>query len=102
MTLSFGTDRVELVYPGPAHSRDNIVAYFPRHRILFGGCMIQAGDSVGNRSDADMAKWPSSVRKLRAMKAAWVIPGHGERFDPGLIEHTLEVLAEDARQSTQR
>jgi len=93
LSLAFGGDRVEVFYPGRAHAPDNVVAWFPRQRILFGGCLILAGDRVGNRADADLAAWPASVAKLRRFPAAFVIPGHGERYDPELISHTLAVLA---------
>jgi hypothetical protein len=28
-------------FPGAAHSADNVVVYFPKKRLLFGGCMIK-------------------------------------------------------------
>jgi metallo-beta-lactamase class B len=55
--------------------------------------MILAGDSVGNTADADMTEWPKSIEKLRQFKIDLLIPGHGNRMDPQLINHTLEVLA---------
>jgi glyoxylase-like metal-dependent hydrolase (beta-lactamase superfamily II) len=92
LSLTFGTDSLILYYPGPAHAPDNIVAWFPRQQILFGGCMIMAGSRVGNTSDADLKQWPQSVERLRRFPARWIIPGHGTRTDPALIDHTLELL----------
>lgn len=94
LRLAFGKEHLEAFYPGAGHSPDNLVVYFPEERILFGGCLVMAGDRVGNTSDADLAAWPRSVAKLRRFDARWVIPGHGERRAPDLIDHTLKLLAE--------
>ncbi|MBI5536304.1 MAG: polysaccharide deacetylase family protein [Deltaproteobacteria bacterium] len=96
LVLRFGSEEVRVEYPGPAHAPDNVVVYFPSSRVLFGGCMILAGDRIGNRSDADLAHWPEAVRSLQKYGAELVIPGHGDRFGPDLISHTLEVLAADS------
>jgi metallo-beta-lactamase class B len=93
LTLNFGNESVVVYYPGPTHTPENVVVYFKERNILFGGCMILAGDSVGNTADADMAEWPKSIEKLRQFKIDLLIPGHGDRMDPQLIDHTLDVLA---------
>jgi glyoxylase-like metal-dependent hydrolase (beta-lactamase superfamily II) len=93
LTLSFGEEELVVFFPGPTHAADNVVVYFPARRILFGGCMILAGEAVGNTSDADLAAWPESIERLRVFDADLVVPGHGDRMDPGLIDHTLEILA---------
>jgi len=94
LALSFGDETVQVWFPGPTHAPDNVVVYFPNRRLLFGGCMILAGDEVGNTADADLAAWPESVARLAAFDADMVVPGHGDRLDPGLIAHTIAVLTE--------
>lgn len=92
LQLEFGGQSLEVYYPGPAHSPDNLVVYFPEHKILFGGCMIIGWDRVGNIADADLAAWPKSVRNLEQFDFEWLVPGHGERLDTGLLAHTLALL----------
>ncbi len=92
LQLEFGDETVEVYFPGPSHTPDNVVVYFPDRKLLFGGCMIIGGDSVGNTADADMAAWPESVRNLARFDVDVVVPGHGERLDPQLIEHTIALL----------
>lgn len=93
LALTFGEETVEVYYPGPTHTDDNVVVYFPRLKLLFGGCMILAGDEIGNTADADMAAWPESVKKLSRFGATTIVPGHGDRLDAGLLENTLALLA---------
>ena len=91
-----GRTRLELFYPGPGHSPDNLVAWLPNQQVLFGGCLIKGADAttLGNIDDANLKQWPVSVRKVAARypKATVVVPGHGQWGDARLLEHTLELL----------
>jgi glyoxylase-like metal-dependent hydrolase (beta-lactamase superfamily II) len=94
LKLEFEGETVQVYFPGPAHAPDNVVVYFPERSLLFGGCMIIGWDAVGNTTDADLAAWPASVRALEQFEFDILIPGHGDRLDPGLLEHTLTLLLE--------
>lgn len=92
LTLSLGDDQVIVYYPGPSQAPDKVVVYFPSQKVLFGGCMILGGAQIGNTSDADLKNWPVAVSKLKQFDADVVVPGHGDRLDTGLIEHTITLL----------
>jgi metallo-beta-lactamase class B len=92
LELDFGGERLQVYYPGPTHAPDNMVVFFPEHRLMFGGCMIIGGDKLGNTADADLEAWPDSVRKLARFEFDILVPGHGDRFDPELLDHTLDLL----------
>jgi metallo-beta-lactamase class B len=94
LELQFGDQSVQVYFPGPTHAPDNVVVYFPDRKLLFGGCMILAGDSVGNDADADLEAWSGSIENLFQFDVEMVVPGHGDRLDPGLLRNTIEVLAE--------
>jgi metallo-beta-lactamase class B len=93
LTLTFGNEEVRVIYPGPSQSPDKLAVYFPARKLLFGSCMIVGMEKLGNTADADMGLWPEAVRQLVALPVDVVVPGHGERLDPGLIQHTLDLLA---------
>ena len=96
LLLKIGDEDVNVFYPGPSHTIDNVVVYFPKRKILFGGCMIKSLDSrdAGYTADADMQKWPRSVEKVLSIykDAKIVVPGHGDYGDTALIKHTIELL----------
>jgi metallo-beta-lactamase class B len=95
LRLTFGGEPVQVFYPGPAHSPDNVVVYFPARRLLYGGDLVRAARAgVGYRGDADLARWPSAITALSAFPADVVVPGHGAPGDGGLLAHTLKVVAE--------
>ncbi|HEV8268016.1 MAG TPA: subclass B1 metallo-beta-lactamase [Thermoanaerobaculia bacterium] len=86
-----------LFYPGPAHSPDNIVVYFPSSHVLFGGCLVRpaAAKDLGTTTDANLGAWPETVKAVgkRFPKAALVVPGHGAPGTKHLLTHTLALLA---------
>ena len=89
----------EVLYPGPGHTRDNIVVYYPDAKVLFGGCLIRPGgsDNLGNTADADVVHWAEAVRNVAAAfpDAEIVIPSHGPMGGRELLDHTI-ALAEAA------
>lgn len=91
--LRFGNQEVHLIFPGASHTPDLIVTYFPDLELLFGGCMVKAGKTMGYLGDADLETWPAAISRLQELPARWVIPGHGSRVDPGLLRYTLDLLA---------
>lgn len=87
---------IEVFYPGPAHTVDNIIVYLPEHHVLFGGCMVKSLSSrtLGFTGDADLESWPSSLENLLRTypDAKLVVPGHGRPGGLDLIRHTLDLL----------
>jgi metallo-beta-lactamase class B len=96
ITLTLGGERLVVHDPGPAHSPDNVVVFFPRRQVLFAGCMIKSGDSetMGNVADADLGAWPAALANVRAAfpNAARVVPGHGAAGGMELLDHTRRLL----------
>jgi metallo-beta-lactamase class B len=72
---------LELFFPGPGHTRDNITAWHAESRTLFGGCLLRAttDDQLGSAGDADFAALPQTLAHLdeRYPERRLVIPGHG-------------------------
>lgn len=92
---------LEVFYPGPAHTTDNLVVWLPGAGVLFGGCMVRAASatSAGNTAHGDVVAWHAALVDLAARyaQAAIVVPGHGETGGLELLEHTAGLLlAEDA------
>jgi glyoxylase-like metal-dependent hydrolase (beta-lactamase superfamily II) len=92
LTLVFGEESVEVIYPGPAHSQDNVVVYFPARRILFGGCMLKVGNSLGYLGDASLDTWEPALTRLASLEATIVVPGHGRTGGPEIIENTHRLV----------
>lgn len=97
--LKFGNSRVELRYFGGGHAPDNIVVWFPKHKVLFGGCLIRslAANGLGNTGDAEITAWGPTVAKIQAAlpNIKTVIPGHGSAGDQSLLQHTIDLASRE-------
>lgn len=97
VNFEFLKDKIEVYYPGPGHSPDNLVVWLPKENILVGGCLLRANEvnSIGWIGDADTEKWALSVQKVQEKfpNVKLVIPGHGEMGEnSSIITHTMEVV----------
>ncbi|MBN1120001.1 MAG: MBL fold metallo-hydrolase [Anaerolineae bacterium] len=92
LELTFGSEIVRVYYPGPTHTLDNVVVYFPDRHLLFGGCMVSGWGGIGSTDDADLDAWPVSLKSLEQFDADLAIPGHGDNFNPENIAETIEAL----------
>lgn len=90
--------RMQILFPGPGHSPDNVVVWLADQRVLFGGCLVKAADatSLGNTNDADLRSWPKAIALVRERygNADVVVPGHGAVEGQELEDHTLALLDE--------
>jgi len=95
-TFKAGNFTVQTYYPGPGHTKDNIVVWLPSANVLFGGCFVKSLESkdIGNLSDADVAAWPQSIENVESKfkNVKYVIPGHlSWKGDTLMLRHTLEM-----------
>ena len=67
VTLNFEGEKVICRYFGAGHTIDNITAFFPSSKILFGGCLIKSLESkgLGSTKDADVENWDRTVLKIK-------------------------------------
>lgn len=97
LRLAVGEQTAILKYFGKGHTQDNIVAYIPSEKVLFGGCLIkEQGAGKGNLADASSADWAQTVSQI---KTTWpgvqkVIPGHGAAGSAELLDYTMKLFEE--------
>lgn len=81
---------------GEGHTADNVVVWFPKYKILDGGCLVKSKAAVdlGYTGEANVAEWPKTMTKLKNKyaQATLIIPGHDEWKGGGHVEHTLDLL----------
>lgn len=84
-------NKIEVFYPGPGHTQDNVVVWLPEKKILFGGCFVKP-HGLGNLGDANVEAWPHSAEKLisRYGNAKIVVASHSEIGGVSFLKLTLE------------
>lgn len=94
--FTIGGYKIQTYYPGKGHAPDNIVVWFEKDKVLYGGCFIKSTESkgLGNLSDANLKAWPKSIKNvmLKFPNPLFIIPGHQDWTDKNSLQHTLEML----------
>jgi len=76
--VELGGKRVEMIHPGPAHSADMSVVYFPVESAVFVVDWISLGRvPFQTLNGYDHEVWTSQMREIEAMGAEHVLPSHG-------------------------
>jgi metallo-beta-lactamase class B len=99
MSLGCGDVRVQLAFLGGGHTVDNVVAWIPAKKILFGGCLVKSMNArnLGNITEADLAGYPVTLKKVKEKysEAKIVVPGHGGPGGMDLLEHTIALCSSE-------
>ena len=90
-SFKLGTEVIKTYYPGKGHTPDNIVIWFEKKKVLYGGCFIKSSDAtdLGNLNDATPDQWLTSVNKVKMKfkSPKYIIPGHDDWKDgKGLLQ----------------
>lgn len=82
-------------FPGPGHTSDNIVIWFEKEKILYGGCLIKSVEAhdLGNLADANVKEYATTIEnvKTKCRQPRYIIPGHDDWRDTYSLAHTLEM-----------
>lgn len=91
-----GTQRVELIRVGPAHTNGDAVAYLPKSGILATGdlCVTWAyGNNVAD-PDANYDGWLAALDRMATWNVHSVVPGHGPVAGPEALRTQREYLGD--------
>ncbi|SUZ48457.1 uncharacterized protein METZ01_LOCUS1311 [marine metagenome] len=77
--------KIELIFMGPAHTTNDIIAWIPERKLLF------AGDLIFNQGTPFVAMGSVSgslqaLKRLRELGAETIIPGHGSVCGPEVLD----------------
>ncbi|MCP2025689.1 glyoxylase-like metal-dependent hydrolase (beta-lactamase superfamily II) [Flavobacterium sp. HSC-32F16] len=97
-TFTLGKHTFEVFYPGKGHAPDNIVAWFGKEKVLYGGCFVKSADAVdlGYLGDSDVKEWKKSIKKVQTKfkNPVYIIPGHDDWKNIESLNHTLKLVDE--------
>jgi metallo-beta-lactamase class B len=93
--FKIGQYSFETIYPGQGHAPDNIVIWFEKEKILYGGCLIKsvADETLGNLGDANTKEYATTLKNVqqKCKNPKYIIPGHNDWTDTRSLEHSLEM-----------
>lgn len=100
LVLDDGTQRVELLYFGHAHTAGDAIAWLPKHGVAFTGdaCVNGAFNYTG---DSNTSSWIQVLNEMAKLPIKTIAPGHGETADKSLISTQKRYFVE-LRQAIQQ
>lgn len=94
--FTVGNYTFQTYFPGAGHTKDNIVIWFPKNNILYGGCFIKSTEAktLGYIGDANISEWSKSIKKIKKLlpNVQYVIPGHLDWTDKNSLSHTQKLV----------
>lgn len=95
----------ETYYPGQGHTTDNIVIWFKKEKILYGGCLIKGADdeSLGYLGDANVSEYASTLKNVqkKCRKPKFIIIAHSDWKNINSLKHSI-MMAKELKKKTSR
>ena len=65
-TFNVGQYSIETYYPGQGHTEDNIVLWFNKEKILYGGCLIKGAEAknLGYLGDGNIKEYETTLKNV--------------------------------------
>jgi len=83
----------ETYYPGQGHTEDNIVIWFKKEKILYGGCLIKGADAedLGYLGDGNVTEYASTLKNVQRKyrKPKFIIIAHSDWKNINSLKHSL-------------
>ncbi|MFZ1320358.1 MAG: BlaB/IND/MUS family subclass B1 metallo-beta-lactamase [Ignavibacteria bacterium] len=85
----------ETYYPGEGHTSDNIIVWFGKEKILYGGCLIKGADAenLGYLGDANVDEYETTLRNVqrKCPDPEFIIISHSDWNDINSLNHSIEL-----------
>ena len=76
--------KIELIFVGPAHTTNDVVAWIPERKLLFSGDIIFNGGTPFALAGS-VGGWLEALERIEALGAERIVPGHGPVCGPEAI-----------------
>jgi cyclase len=93
LTLYVGGHEVRVYHPGPAHTRGDLVVYFPdQHAVATGDLFLN--NSCPAMDDGDMENWITALDHILTLTVEHVVPGHFDLATKDEVRFFRDYLAD--------
>ncbi len=100
LVLFVGGHEVRIHHPGPAHTRGDLVVYFPdEHAIATGDLFLN--NSCPAMDEGDLENWIAALDRMLELPVEHIVPGHFELATKNELRHFRNYLA-DLRDQVKR
>lgn len=103
--FNVGTYSFETYYPGEGHTADNIIIWFGKEKILYGGCLIKGADTrdLGYLGDANVQEYENTLKRVqeKCPDPNYIIVSHSDWNNTNSLKHSIR-LARKLKRSNQK
>lgn len=93
--FNVGQYSFETYYPGEGHTADNIVIWFNKEKILYGGCLIKGVDAknLGYLGDANTTAYATTLKRVQQKCPApkFIIVSHSDWDNVNSLKHSIKM-----------
>lgn len=93
--FNIGQYSFETYYPGEGHTADNIIVWFGKEKILYGGCLIKGADAenLGYLGDANVAEYEATLKNVQKKCAdpQFIIISHSDWNNINSLKHSIKL-----------
>ncbi|HMX81383.1 MAG TPA: BlaB/IND/MUS family subclass B1 metallo-beta-lactamase [Ferruginibacter sp.] len=94
-TFQVGQYSFETYYPGQGHTEDNIIIWFKKEKILYGGCLIKGADAedLGYLGDANVTAYASTLLNVqkKCPNPRFIIIAHSDWMNINSLQHSIRL-----------
>lgn len=94
-TFHVGQYTFETYYPGQGHTTDNIVIWFEKEKILYGGCLIKGVDDkdLGYLGDANVSAYATTLENVqkKCPQPKFIIIAHSDWSNINSLRHSIKL-----------
>jgi metallo-beta-lactamase class B len=94
-TFNFSEYTFETFYPGKGHTEDNIVLWFDKQKILYGGCLIKGAEAtnLGYLGDGDVLAYYSTLKNVakKYPNPEYIIVSHHDWNSKKSLQHSIKM-----------
>lgn len=93
LVLYLGGHEVRIYHPGPAHTRGDLIVYFPDEHAIATGDLFLA-NSCPAMDDGDMENWIAALNQILTLPVEHIVPGHFELATKSELQRFRNYLAD--------
>lgn len=93
--FTIGQYSFEVYYPGEGHTADNIIIWFDKEKVLYGGCLIKGAEAenLGYLGDANVAEYKTTLTRVqkKCKKPKFIIVSHHDWTNLNSLNHSIKL-----------
>lgn len=93
----------EIYYPGEGHTADNIIVWFDKEKILYGGCLIKGAEAkdLGYLGDANILEYEMTLKKVqkKCPDPTFIIVSHHDWKNINSLKHSIKLASKLKRKN---